>query len=68
MGGREGGNKRKAHLLPALPAEETLLFILRHGQGLNPEPTGLSCISHPVSEVKPGLPWGVGDSMAVGGQ
>lgn len=63
LGGREGGAKRKAHLLPALLAEETLLFMLRHSQGLNPEPTGLSCIPYPVSEVK-----SAGEGQHGGGQ
>lgn len=30
-----------------LPAEETLLFMLRDGQGLNPDPTGLGLILCP---------------------
>lgn len=57
LGGRERGAKRKAHLLPALLAEETLLFMLRHSQGLNPEPP------YPVSEVK-----SAGEGQHGGGQ
>lgn len=50
MCGEEGRAKRKAHILPTLPAEKTLLFMLRRGQGLSPESTGLSRIPCPVSE------------------